>query len=135
MRDDLADEQLLTGRKPVSRPFTDADRATIAALARTGLSSNEIAKRVGRGVPQVTRVVRSFGLAEPSSIALTLSLKRRSFEMLEAAARRRNTEPARLLVEIVEGVLKRGSVDRAIAASVEGDERDTNSGRVESQPG
>jgi len=98
------------------RPFTAADRVRIENLARSGMPANEIAKRIGRGSshPQVARLVRQLGLAKPGPglVALQLTLRPRTWEALEAAARRRDMKPAALAVELIDHIIRRGSVDQ-----------------------
>jgi hypothetical protein len=88
----------------------------IENLARSGMPANEIAKRIGRASshPQVARLVRQLGLAKPSPglVALQLALRPRTWEALEAAARRRDMKPAALAVELIDHIIRRGSVDQ-----------------------
>jgi hypothetical protein len=107
--------------KPSYVPFTAADKVRIENLARSGVATAEIAKRVGRGLPQVSKVVRELTAStkQPTSVPLALNVPAKTMAALAAAARRRNVEPARLLVEIADGVLRRGSVDAVIHTDAE----------------
>jgi hypothetical protein len=102
-----------------SRPFTAADRVRIGNLARGGLPAAEIAKRIGRGLPQVSKVVRELGLAPstPSTLVpVELKLRRSPFGMLEAAARRRDLAPETLASALIDRVIRRGSIDHVLHA-------------------
>jgi hypothetical protein len=102
------------------QPFTPGERAAIERLARNGVAPNEIAKAINRGSnhPQVALYVRQLGLAakQTSSVPVVISDSKvtcsgKTWAALAAAARRRSVEPAMLAVQIIDGVLRRGSVD------------------------
>jgi hypothetical protein len=91
-------------------------------LIAAGLSAAEIAARIHRWLPQVSKVVKEISRAtKPTAVPVVISDSKttcpaKTWDMLAAAARRRNAEPAVLLVQIAEGVIKHGSIDRAIHA-------------------
>jgi hypothetical protein len=106
-------------------PFTDADRVRIKNLVAAGLSAPEIAAKIHRGTPQVSRIVREIRQAtKPTSVPVLISDSKttcpvKTWAALEAAARRRSTDPARLLVQIADGVLRHGSIDAALREDAE----------------
>jgi hypothetical protein len=81
------------------------------------MSPPEIAARIHRGLPQVSKVVREINEAtKPTSVPVLISDSKvtcsaKTWVALAAAARRRSVEPAMLAVQIIDGVLRRGSVD------------------------
>jgi hypothetical protein len=85
------------------------------------MSAPEIATRIHGGLPQVSKVVREINEAtKPTSVPLALGDAKTTcpvkvWDLLAAAAKRRGLDPAHLALAIMEGVLKRGSVDAAIA--------------------
>jgi DNA-binding CsgD family transcriptional regulator len=113
-----------SAQKPKAKshtPFTQADRIRIENLVRSGLSAAQIAERVGRGLRQVSRVVKELDGAQPRAVALQVgdtkaSLPTKTWDMLTAAAKRRSTEPAVLLAQICQGIIEHGSIDRAVHA-------------------
>jgi hypothetical protein len=115
-------------RKPPAPPqraktqrFTQADRVRIWNLLRSGLSAAQIAVKLGRGVPQVSKLVKELDGAPPRSVALQVgdtkaSLPTKTWDMVIAAAKRRSVEPAVLLAQICQGIVEHGSIDRAVHA-------------------
>jgi hypothetical protein len=101
-------------------PFSQADRLRIQNLIASGLTAAQIAERMHRGLPQVSRVVREISeAAKPTSVPVLINDSKTTcsaklWTALSAAARRRNASPANLLIQIAEGVLKRGSVDSVL---------------------
>jgi hypothetical protein len=102
------------------QPFSAADKVRISNLVAAGLSPAEIAARVHRGLPQISRLVRELAAsAKPTSLTLQLGESKancpeKTWAALTAAARRRNVKPASLAVEIIGGVLRHGSIDHVI---------------------
>jgi hypothetical protein len=121
----LADHPQQPKRSKQSRPFTAADRVRIANLVAAGLSAAEIAARTHRGLPQVSRIVRELSSStKPTSVPVLVgdskaSCSAKTWAALAAAARRRSVEPATLAVQIVDGTLRRGSVDAVIHSDAE----------------
>jgi hypothetical protein len=123
--------QLANGSTPKSKsytPITEADRVRIGNLVAAGLSTAAIAAKVRRGVPQVSRIVRELAASTkpPTSVSVPVlmadskvSCPAKTWAALAAAARRRSVEPAHLAVMIIDGVLRRGSIDAAIHADAE----------------
>jgi len=95
-------------------PFTAADRVRIANLVAGGLTAAQIAERIHRGLPQVSKVVRELASSTKQPTSVPVQCPAKIWDLLSAAARRRNLDPAHLALQIMEGVLKRGSVDAAI---------------------
>jgi DNA-binding NarL/FixJ family response regulator len=112
-------------RSKPSAPFTPADRLRVKNLIECGLTAAQIAMKVNRGFPQVSKLVREISEAtKPTSVPVAISDSKttcsaKTWAALAAAARRRNAEPAHLLVQLAEGVLKRGSVDAVINSDAE----------------
>jgi hypothetical protein len=110
---------------PKPTPFTAADRVRIANLVAAGLTTAQIAERTRRGLAQVSRIVREIASSTtPTSVPVLISDSKvscpaKTWAALAAAARRRSVEPAHLAVMIIDGVLKRGSVDAVINSDAE----------------
>jgi hypothetical protein len=48
-------------RAKPSQPFSEADRIRVENLVRSGLSAAQIAERLNRGLPQISRLVKELG--------------------------------------------------------------------------
>jgi DNA-binding NarL/FixJ family response regulator len=98
------------------QPFTAGDRVRIANLVATGLSAAQIAERIHRGLPQVSRIVREItsSSTKPTETSLQLNVPARTMTALEAAARRRHLKPATLAAELIDNVVRHGSVTETL---------------------
>jgi IS30 family transposase len=111
-------EPLPTSSTPARRsrphmPFTQIDRLRIQNLVDSGLSAAQIAARIHRGLPQVSRIVRELAAAaKPARVALKLDLPMTTWDLLEAAARRRRLEPTKLALELLDHLVRHGSIDQ-----------------------
>lgn len=98
------------------RDMTPTELATLRALAERGASGGEIARVLRRAPSGVLAHMKRLGMPRAEHATITVELKSTTMAALSAAAGRRRLEPQALAQMIIDGTLRRGSIDRTINA-------------------